>query len=63
MSPMGTRCLASPPARPPYLGPDSWELAEPPAELQTVLKVLAQVTQVHHRLLWRLRGEGLGAAL
>lgn len=29
-------------------------------ELQTVLKVLAQLTQVHHRLLQRPRGEGLG---
>lgn len=51
------------PAGPPYLGPDSSELAELLAELQTVLKVPAQVARVHHRLLPRPRGEGLWEAL
>lgn len=38
-------------AWPPYPGPDSPELPELFAELQAVLQVLAQVTDVHHHLL------------
>ena len=39
------------PARPPYPGRVSSELAEPPSELQAVLQVLAQVTNIHLHLL------------
>lgn len=52
---MGPRWLADlSQAGPPYPGPDSWELAEPPVEPLAALKVLAQVTSVHHHILWRV---------
>lgn len=38
-----------------YPSPDSSELPELSAELQAVLEVLAQVTEVHHHLLWKPR--------
>lgn len=42
---------------PPYPGPDSSEHVELLTELQAVLKVLAQVTDIHHHLLRRQHAE------